>query len=47
MNPHPGEAPPPFAQRTTTSNSSSSRGNSRRGGRVHGTARVKSCVAGS
>lgn len=41
MNPHPGEAPPPFARRTTTSNSSSSRGSSRRGGRVHGTARVK------
>lgn len=36
MNPHPGEAPPPFARRTTTSNSSSSRGSSRRGGRVHG-----------
>jgi len=47
MNPHPGEAPPLFAQRTTTSSSSSSRGSSRRGGRVHGTARVKSCVAGS
>jgi len=41
MNPHPGEAPPPFARRTTTSNSSSFRGSSRRGGRVHGTARVK------
>lgn len=41
MNPHPGEAPPPFARRTTTSNSSSSRRSSRRGGKVHGTARVK------
>lgn len=49
MNPHPGEAPPPFARRTTTSNSSSSRGSSRRGGRGYTGRRGwrERCVAGS
>lgn len=43
MNPHPGEAPPPFARRTTTSSSSGSehsRGGERGGGTWH-EARVK------